>query len=90
MILAKGYNIDGTNEQVFHIHACPEGHPMLKQIEFRDRLIADPERAKEYENLKVQLASKFKNDRSGYRIAKGEFITETLKMNREKSTGNIS
>jgi len=80
MILAKGYNLDGTNEQVFHIHACPEGHSMLKQIKFRDYLISNPERAKAYENLKVNLASEFKNDRSGYRIAKTDFINKTLEL----------
>lgn len=79
MILIKGYHPDGTNDQIFHIHACPEGHEMLKQIEFRDYLIANPARAKEYEALKIQLASKYKYDRSGYRLAKTEFITETLK-----------
>jgi len=83
MILAKGYNIDGTNGQVFHIHACPKGHSMLSQIEFRDYLISNPERAKEYETLKIELASKFKNDRSAYRIAKTEFIDKTLKMSKK-------
>lgn len=84
MILAKGYNVDGTSEQVFHVHACPKGHPMLNQIEFRDYLITNSERAKEYEKLKIELAIKLKNDRSGYRIAKAEFIAETLKMSKEK------
>ena len=84
MILAKGYNVDGTNEQVFHIHACSKGNPMLNQIEFRDYLISNPERAKEYETLKIKLESEFKNDRSGYRIAKTEFINKTLKMCKEK------
>ncbi len=88
MILAKGYNLDGTSEQVFHIHACPEEHPMLEQIKFRDYLIQNSKRAKEYENLKINLSSKFKNDRSGYRIAKTNFIKETLNITEEKNTGN--
>ncbi len=78
MILAKGYHVDGTHEQVFHIHACPEGHPMLEQLKFRDYLSQNAKRAKEYENLKVNLSATFKNDRSGYRIAKTHFIKETL------------
>ena len=80
MILAKGYNTDGTNEQVFHIHACPKEHSMISQLRFRDYLISNPKYAKEYETLKIKLASKFKNDRSGYRIAKTEFINKILRI----------
>ena len=80
MIFAKGYHTDGTMEQVFHIHACPQGHPMLQQIKFRDYLRATPKRAQEYEALKIQLAASFTNDRSGYRIAKTAFIKATLDL----------
>lgn len=83
MILAKGYNLNGTTGQVFHIHACPNGHEMLKQIAFRDYLRYNPKHAKKYEALKIKLASEFKNDRSGYRLAKTEFIKETLKLNKK-------
>lgn len=85
MIFIKGYHRDGSSEQIFHLHACATGHPMLRQIAFRDYLLAKPERAKAYERLKIRLASQFKNDRSGYRMAKTEFITETLKMAEENS-----
>ncbi|GAA4272965.1 GrpB family protein [Aquimarina gracilis] len=88
MILAKGYNLDGTCEQVFHVHACPQDHPMLEQIKFRDYLIQNSKRAKEYESLKINLSFKFKNDRSGYRNAKIKFIKETLNLTEEKNTGN--
>ncbi|MEM6685677.1 MAG: GrpB family protein [Bacteroidota bacterium] len=80
MILAKGYHTDGTCEQVFHIHAYPENHSMLAQLQFRDYLIENPTRAQEYENLKLDLSHRFKNDRSGYRIAKTNFIKETLEI----------
>ncbi|MEM6721158.1 MAG: GrpB family protein [Bacteroidota bacterium] len=85
MILAKGYNLEGTCEQIFHIHACPKNHPMLEQIKFRDYLIQHPERAKQYERLKVNLSREFKNDRSGYRIAKTDFIKETLNLLKQKN-----
>ncbi len=83
MILVKGYHPNGTCDQVFHMHACPKDHPMMIQLEFRDFLFANPERAKEYEKLKTQLEQEYKNDRSGYRIAKTDFITETLELAKE-------
>ena len=43
----KGYNVDGTNEQIFHIHMCPKDNVMWKQIGFRDYLNSNEKRAKE-------------------------------------------
>ncbi|SMG37651.1 GrpB domain, predicted nucleotidyltransferase, UPF0157 family [Marivirga sericea] len=80
MVFVKGYNLNGEIEQVFHIHMYPSGHELLHQITFRDYLIANPERAKQYENLKTQLADQHKNDRVGYRVAKDNFILETLDL----------
>ena len=80
MVFVKGYNLKGGKEQVYHIHMCPKENEMWNQLQFRDYLVANPKRAKEYEHLKIELASIFKNDRVGYRIAKSEFIKETLEM----------
>ncbi|WP_136468502.1 GrpB family protein [Flagellimonas onchidii] len=76
----KGYNLDGTKEQIFHIHMCPKDNVMWKQIDFRDYLNANEKRAKEYENLKRDLALKYKNDRGAYVLGKTEFVKETLKL----------
>ncbi len=76
----KGYNLDGTKEQIFHIHMCPKENVMWKQIDFRDYLNTNEKRAKEYENLKLDLASKYKNDRGAYVLGKTAFIKETLKL----------
>ena len=80
MIFVKGYNLNGKQEQVFHIHMCPPKHEMLNQILFRNYLIHNSKRAKEYEQLKTALAIKYKNDRVGYRVAKDDFIAETMRM----------
>ena len=56
---------------------------MWKQIDFRDYLNASEERAKKYENLKFELASKYKNDRGAYILGKTEFINETLELLKE-------
>lgn len=53
---------------------------MLEQLKFRDHLLANPARAKQYEELKLSLLEEYRNDRSGYRIAKTQFITDTLRM----------
>lgn len=84
----KGYNIDGTKAQIFHIHMCPKENIMWKQIDFRNFLNANKKRAKEYENLKIELASKFKNDRGSYVLGKSDFINETLQLIEKKSIQN--
>jgi GrpB-like predicted nucleotidyltransferase (UPF0157 family) len=76
----KGYNVDGTKEQIFHIHMCPKDNVMWKQIDFRNYLNSNEKRAKEYENLKLELASKYKNDRGAYVLGKTEFVKETLDL----------
>ncbi|MFZ6665050.1 GrpB family protein [Peijinzhouia sedimentorum] len=76
----KGYNLEGKNEQIFHIHMCPADNIMWEQIVFRDYLNTHNERAKEYESLKESLAAKYRNDRGAYVLGKAEFIKETLKQ----------
>jgi len=78
MIFVKGYNLNASKAQIFHVHMCPSRHEMLNQVLFRDLLLANPSRAVEYGLLKIDLAKKFRNDRVGYRMAKGEFVAETL------------
>lgn len=81
----KGYNLDHKKEQIFHIHMCPKDNIMWRQIDFRDYLNEHLERAKKYEGLKLELASKYRNDRGAYVLGKTEFIHETLALISEKS-----
>jgi len=74
MVFVKGYNLLSPKMQTYHIHAGPKEHPIWDRIPFRDYLIAHPETAKAYEQLKIQLAKDFKHERVAYRIAKTEFI----------------
>jgi GrpB-like predicted nucleotidyltransferase (UPF0157 family) len=76
MVFVKGYNIMSPKGQTYHIHAGPKDHPLWDRIFFRDYLIDHPETAREYEELKLRLANKFKHDRVGYRVAKAEFVKE--------------
>lgn len=80
MSFGKGYRLDGVKEQIFHIHMCPKDNIMWKQLDFRDYLIVNKNRAKAYEELKEGLAAQYKNDRGAYVLGKAEFINETLKI----------
>lgn len=68
----KGYTENGFAEKVFHLHLRYVGDN--DEIYFREYLIAHPEIAKEYEDLKLELWKKFEHDRDGYTAAKSEFI----------------
>lgn len=80
MSFAKGYNFERKKEQIFHIHMCPKDNVMCDQLKFRDYLIENPHRAKEYEKLKIELASKYRNDRGAYVLGKTNFVKETLSL----------
>jgi len=68
----KGYLNDGFAEQVFHIHVR---YPRdWEELHFRDYLIAHPETAAEYAELKRKLLGEYKHNRDGYTEAKSEFI----------------
>ncbi|WP_158799802.1 GrpB family protein [Pedobacter sp. L105] len=76
MVFIKGYDPEEPKQQTYHIHAAPRNHSLWNRIHFRNYLIAHPEVAQAYEELKKSLAIKYKHQRVEYRIAKTEFITE--------------
>lgn len=52
-------------------------------IKFRDILINNLDILKKYENLKIDLSKKYKDDRKNYTKSKNEFINEVLKNKKE-------
>lgn len=63
---------------VVHCHMYPQDHSdVRKLVAFRDRLRTDRDIASEYERLKRELASKYKDDREAYTDGKGAFISKT-------------
>ena len=87
MMFMKGYTPEGFKGQSYHIHMAPLSHAGLwDRIYFRDYLISHPKEAKEYENLKVELAQRFRNDREAYTNEKTRFIQNI--MTTIKSTNN--
>ena len=76
MSFNKGYTPYGYAERVFHIHFHPTGDN--DEIFFRDYLIAHPDKAKDYERLKLSLLPEFKHNRDGYTDAKTDFVRRIL------------
>ena len=64
-------------ERDHHLYVSPTDSEELRaQLAFRDRLRESPELAARYEELKRELAVRFRNDRMGYTDAKTDFVIE--------------
>lgn len=70
----------GNNElgiRLYHVHIFEKQSPEVKRhLAFRDYLIAHPEEAQQYSELKRELAKKYVNDFNGYMDGKDSFIQE--------------
>lgn len=65
--------------RTYHLHIWEEGNPEIeKHLLFRDYLIAHEDTAKQYENLKLQLAKEFRNDRQNYTGSKDALIKQVI------------
>ena len=84
MSFNKGYTPEGYANKVFHIHIHNLGDN--DEIVFRDYLIQHPTEAKEYEQMKLSLLPKFKNDRDGYTSAKSDFINSIISRQKLRCT----
>jgi GrpB-like predicted nucleotidyltransferase (UPF0157 family) len=62
-------------KRTHHIHIFQQGDPQLaRHLNFRDYMIAHPEEAKAYSDLKAKLAVQFTDDIAGYCRGKNDFI----------------
>ena len=77
-ILGRRYFSKGSDEKrTHHVHIFQVGDPQIERhINFRDYLIAHPDKAKEYCRLKKQLAIRYPMDVGSYTDEKSEFISE--------------
>jgi GrpB-like predicted nucleotidyltransferase (UPF0157 family)/predicted kinase len=63
-----------------HLHIVEQGSAsMHDHLDFRDALLSDPALRSEYQQLKVELAAKYKNDRAKYSDSKTEFVQRVLR-----------
>jgi GrpB-like predicted nucleotidyltransferase (UPF0157 family) len=79
MFFVKGMPPFGE-KRTHHVHIIePTSKRGQTRIIFRDYLIAHPEVARDYEQLKIKLANEYTFDREQYTDAKTQFIDDVLK-----------
>ncbi len=67
------------SRRTHHLHLVPRDSPRYRdELAFRDCLRANPEKARDYAELKHRLAARFDRDREGYTDGKSDFIQRTL------------
>jgi GrpB-like predicted nucleotidyltransferase (UPF0157 family) len=68
-----------TARLAVHLHLMPEiGWSRLRERRFRDFLLAHPETARAYGQLKTVLAGRHRDDRKAYTFAKTDFIQSVM------------
>lgn len=72
----KGYTINGYADHVFHVHIKQYGN--CDELYFRDYLNDNISKAKEYEQLKLELYHKYKPNRDLYTEGKSEYVTDIV------------
>lgn len=82
MMFLKGYTPEGFKGQTYHVHVRYHGD--WDELYFRDYLLAHPEAAKEYGELKLKLKKQYEHDRDGYTDAKTDFIQRIINMAKQK------
>ncbi len=72
-----------NDPRTVHLHVFKLGSPEVVQHKlFRDYLNAHPDHSSRYEALKLELSTRYANDREAYTLGKHGFITETLELAR--------
>ena len=67
----------GENNRTHHIHIFQAGNEEIgRHINFKEYLIARPDKAREYSKLKEKLANKYNYDVENYTNGKSDFIKE--------------
>jgi GrpB-like predicted nucleotidyltransferase (UPF0157 family) len=63
-----------------HVHVCHAGHREIKDyLAFREYLRAHPDMARDYGNLKAELASKYSHDNFQYMMGKNDFVKDLIR-----------
>jgi GrpB-like predicted nucleotidyltransferase (UPF0157 family) len=65
---------DGTGIRTHHIHMVEPHFEHWDRLLFRDYLIARPDAAQRYAELKTELSRRFPRDREAYTDAKADFV----------------
>lgn len=85
LVWNKGYTPEGFADKVYHLHVrC---YADWDELYFRDYLIAHPDIAEEYGNLKKKLFALYEFDRDAYTNAKTDFIGKYTRAARKEFKG---
>jgi GrpB-like predicted nucleotidyltransferase (UPF0157 family) len=87
MMFLKGYTSEGFKGQAYHVHVRYPGN--WDELYFRDYLISNPDLAKRYGELKLELKKIYEFNRDGYTEAKSEFIKEVTQMAKNELKGSV-
>ena len=71
---------DTISNRTHHIHMVEHDFEHWDRLLFRNYLIEHPATAREYQNLKLQLTEKYKNNRIKYTKKKNEFIRKVTQI----------
>jgi GrpB-like predicted nucleotidyltransferase (UPF0157 family) len=70
-ISGRRFFVKGKNKRTHHVHTFEvDSTEIDRHLHFRDYLIAHPDEAKGYADLKLELAKKFAHDRRAYVVNK--------------------
>jgi GrpB-like predicted nucleotidyltransferase (UPF0157 family)/RimJ/RimL family protein N-acetyltransferase len=84
MFFVKGMPPYGE-KRTHHVHMVePTSKHWEEKLLFKDYLIAHPEVAQEYEQLKIKLAQQYTSDRERYTDAKSEFIKKVIELAKKR------
>ena len=76
------------NFRTIHVHAVEYGTAHWKEyVDFRDLLRQNAHLRQQYDDVKVQNATKFQNDRKAYTDSKHEFIRSVLREHADSNGG---
>jgi len=81
-VFNKGYTEEGFAARVFHLHVRYLSDP--DELYFRDYLIAYPEAARQYAELKRDLKKKYEHNRDAYTQSKTAFVDRYTKKARRE------
>ena len=82
MLFNKGYTPQGFAQQVYHLHVREYGD--WDELYFRDYLLAHPETAAAYAQLKRDLFNDYQYNRDGYTAGKTAFVQEISRLARQE------
>jgi GrpB-like predicted nucleotidyltransferase (UPF0157 family) len=86
-ILGRRYFTKGNEKRTHHIHIYQMGNENIRiHLDFKEYLINNPEDAKSYGELKINLARQFPNDTHKYQNGKEQFVNELVKKAKKWSS----